>query len=65
MDSHLVTVEVGVECRANKRVNLDGLALNELGLKCLNTKAVKGGRPVEQNWMLGDDLLEDIPHHGP
>ena len=62
MHGHLITVEVGVERRAHERMDLDGLALDELWLKGLNAEAVQGRRPVEEHRMLGDDLLEDIPH---
>ena len=62
--SHLVTVEVSVEGRADKRVKLDGLALDELGLEGLDTQTVQGRCTVQQNRVLLDDLLEDVPHHG-
>ena len=59
---HLVTVEVGVEGRADERVDLDGLALDELRLEGLDAEAVQGGCAVEQHGVLGDDLFEDVPH---
>ena len=59
---HLVTVEVGVERRADERVDLDGLALDQLRLEGLDAEAVQRGRPVEQHRVLGDDLFEDVPH---
>ena len=58
---HLVTVEVGVECRANERVELDGLALNEDGLERLDTEAVKGRSAVQQNRVFLDDFFEHVP----
>ena len=61
---HLVTVEVGVERRADERVDLDRLALDQLGLEGLDAESVQRGRPVEQHGVLGDDLFEDVPHHG-
>ena len=36
VDSHLVTVEVGVEGRADERVQLDGLAFDQEGLEGLD-----------------------------
>ena len=63
MHSHLVTVEVGVERGADERVNLDGLALNQLWLEGLDTQTVQGWCAVQQHRVLGDDLFEDIPHH--
>ena len=41
VDGHLVTVEVGVEGRADERVDLDGLALDELRLEGLDAEAVQ------------------------
>jgi hypothetical protein len=63
VDGHLVTVEVGVERRADQRVDLDGLALDQLRLEGLDAQAVQGGCAVEQHGVLGDDLFEDVPHH--
>src|SRR5665647_88293 len=60
--SHLVTVEVGVEGRTDQRVDLDGLALDELRLEGLDAEAVQRRRTVEQNRVFGDDLFEDVPH---
>ena len=62
MHGHLVTVEVGVERAADERVDLDGLALDQLRLEGLDAEAVQGGRAVEQHGVLGDDLFEDVPH---
>ena len=61
MDRHLVAVEVGVERRADERVDLDGLALDEDRLERLDTEAVERRRAVQQNRMLVDDLLEHVP----
>ena len=36
MHRHLVAVEVGVERRANERMQLNGLALDQHRLECLN-----------------------------
>jgi hypothetical protein len=60
---HLVTVEVRVERGADERVNLDGLALDQLRLERLDAQPVQRRRPVEQHRVLGDDLFEDIPDH--
>src|SRR5699024_3626137 len=58
----LVTVEVGVERRAHERVQLDGLALDQLGFEGLDAQTVQGRCAVEQHRVLGDDLFEDVPH---
>ncbi len=62
MHGHLVAVEVSVERCTDERVNLDGLAFNELRLECLNTQAVQCWCTVEHDGMLGDDLFENVPH---
>ena len=62
MHGHLVAVEVGVERRADKRMQLDGLALDQHGLERLDAEAVQRRRAVQQYGMLADDLLEDVPH---
>ena len=62
--SHLVTVEVRVERGAHERVDLDGLALDQLRLEGLDAQTVQRGRTVEQHRVFGDDLFEDVPHDG-
>src|SRR5690606_5840863 len=61
-DRHLVAVEVGVEGGAHQRVDLDGLALDQHRLERLDAQAVQRRRPVEQDGVLLDDVLEDVPH---
>ena len=61
VDGHLVPVEVGVEGRADERVDLDGLALDQLRLEGLDAEAVQRRSAVEQHRVLGDDLFEDVP----
>ena len=41
MHSHLVAVKVGIEGRGDQRVQLDGAALDQHRLKCLDTEAVQ------------------------
>ena len=64
VDGHLVTVEVGVEGRADERVQLDGLAFDQDGLEGLDAQAVQRGSTVQHDRVLLDDLFEDVPHHG-
>ena len=37
---HLVTVKVGVESRTNERVQLNGFALDQTRLECLDRQSV-------------------------
>ena len=39
----------------------DCLSFHQNGLECLDTQAVQSGCPVEQDGVILDDLLEDIP----
>ena len=64
VDGHLVAVEVGVERRADERVQLDRLALDEHRLEGLDAEAVERRGAVEEHRVLGDDLFEDVPHLG-
>src|SRR5260370_2677267 len=63
MDGHLIAVEIGVEGRAGQRMQLDGLALRQHGLKSMNTQAMQSWSAVEQNGMVLDDFFENVPHH--
>ena len=61
MHGHLVAVEVGVEGGADQRVDADGFAFDQHGLKRLDAQAVQRGRAVEQHRMLADDLFQHVP----
>ena len=64
MHGHLVAVEVGAEGLTHQRVDLDGVAFDELRHERLDTQAVERGRAVEQDRVVLDDLFEDVPHLG-
>ena len=61
MHRHLVAVEIGVERRADERMQLDRFALDEHRLERLDAQTVQRRRAVEQHRMLADHLFEDIP----
>ena len=61
VNGHLVTVEVGVEGRADERMQLDRLAFDQGRFEGLDAQAVERRRTVQENRMLADDLVEDIP----
>ena len=60
---HLVAVEVGVERRTCQRMQLHGLALDQLGLERLDTQTVQRRSTVHQHRMALDDVLQDAPDH--
>ncbi len=64
VDGHLVAVEVGVVTRAHQGVQRDRVAFDEHRLEGLDAHAVQGRCTVQENRMLVDDLLEDIPDLG-
>ena len=62
--SHLVAVEVGVECCAHQRVDLDCAALDQHRQECLDAEPMQGRRAVEQHGTALDDFLQDVPDLG-
>jgi hypothetical protein len=61
VNGHLVAVEVGVEGRADERMQLDSLAFDQDRFEGLDAQAVQRRCAVQENRMLADDLVEDIP----
>jgi hypothetical protein len=59
---HLVAVEVGVEARADQRVDADRVAFDQHRLEGLDAHAVQRRRAVQQHRVLVDHLFEDVPH---
>ena len=59
---HLVTVEVGVVGRTNKRMDPNGFAFDQHRLERLDGEAVQGGRAVEHHGMAASDFFENIPN---
>ena len=64
MDSHLIAVKVGIEGCADQWMQLNGLALDQHGLKGLNAKPVQRWCPVEHDGMLANNLFKNIPDFG-
>ena len=64
MNSHLVSVEVGVERGTYKGMKLYRSALDKNGFKCLNTKTVKSRRTVEEYRMSLNDIFKCSPYFG-
>ena len=65
VDGHLVAVEVGVEGGADERVDLDRRSFDEHRHEGLDAQAVQRGGAVQQDRMVLDDLLEDVPDFRP
>src|SRR5579884_78879 len=63
MYRHLVAVEIGVERRANERMDFDRLAFHQHRLKRLNTKSVQGWSAVQEHRMVFNDLFQDVPNN--
>src|SRR5512133_543920 len=63
MNSHLVTVEVGVESRTNKRMQLNSLTFDKFRLECLYTKPVQRRCAVHQNRMPFQYICQDVPNN--
>ena len=61
----LVAVEVGVEGRTYQRMQLNRLALDQHRLKGLDAETVQRRRPVEQDRMLADHMIQCVPHLAP
>ena len=59
---HLVAVEIGVERRADQRVDANGFAFDQHRLKRLNAQAVKRRGAVEQHRMLANHFFENVPN---
>ena len=62
MNSHLVTIEVGVVSRTYERMKLNCSALNKYRLECLNTESVQCRGTVEKNRVILDYLSQHIPY---
>src|SRR5438445_9329673 len=62
MDGHLVADEIGIEALAYQRVDADGIAFDEHRLEGLDTHAVQGRSAVEEDRMVLDNFLENVPN---
>ena len=62
VNSHLVTVEVGVERCTNEWVQVNSFTFNQNRLKCLNTQAVQCRRTVQEYWVFTNNFFQDIPN---
>ena len=62
VNRHLVTVKVSVECCTCERVQLNGLAFDQLGLERLDTQTVQRWCTVEQYRVSLHDVFKDVPN---
>ena len=63
MHSHLVAIEVGVECRTCQRMQLNGLTFYHFRLERLNTQAVQRWCTVQQHRMTLHHIFQNIPNN--
>ena len=61
MDSHLVTIEVGVVSRAGQWMQFQGTTLSEDRLERLNTQTMQRRCTVQEYRMLFDNILKYVP----
>src|SRR5262249_49121662 len=61
---HLIAVKIGVERGADERVQLDRLALDQYRLERLDAETMQRRRAIEQNRMLANDFVKNIPNLG-
>ena len=61
MHSHLVTIEIGVKCCTNKRMQLNCLTFNKDRLESLDAQSVKRRGTVQHNRMLFNHIFENVP----
>ncbi len=61
--SHLVAVEVGIECRTSQRMELDSLAFDHFRLESLDTETVKRRGTVKKNRVPFHHIFKDIPYN--
>ena len=63
VNSHLVTVKVGIECRTCQRVQLNSFTFDHLRLESLNTQTVQCRSTVQQYRMSFHYMFQNIPDH--
>ena len=61
---HLVAVKVGIERRADQRVQLDSAPFDQHRLERLDAQPMQGGRPVQHHRPVLDDVFKDVPDLG-
>ena len=61
MNRHLIAVEVGIERRADERVNFNRFAFDQNRLESLNSESVQSRSAIQQNRMFADNFFQNIP----
>ena len=61
VNRHLVTVEVGIERRANQRMQLYRLTFDQNWLESLNAQTVQRRRTVQHDWVFANHVFQNIP----
>ena len=65
MHGHLVTVKVGIIGHTDEGVQLNSFTFDQDGFKGLDAEPMQGWGAVEQNRMLLDHLVQDVPDFWP
>ena len=61
MNGHLVAVEIRIEALAGQRMQADRVSFHQNRLKRLNADTMKRGSTVQQNRMIANDFIKDVP----
>ena len=64
MHGHLIAIEVGVVSRANKWMNANRFAFDQLRLESLDRQSMQRGRAVQEHRMSTRDFVENVPNFG-
>ena len=64
MHGHLVTIEIGIVCRAHQRMDADCLPFDQLWLKSLDRETVQSRSTIQQHRVTLGDFIKDVPNLG-
>ena len=64
MNRHLIPVEISIVRGAGQRVEVNRITVHENRLEGLHREAMQGRRPIQQDRVILDQFLQDIPHLG-
>ena len=62
MHRHLVSIKVRIVRCTNQRMKLDGSTFDQYWLERLDTQSMQCRRTVQKNWMVCNNLFQNIPN---